>query len=382
MKILKLAIISILLTTKAVAVEPLKIGLLLPLSGVYTALGNDIENGYKIGLEKFANDMEIKTIKADSEANPAIALSKTKKIIFQDKVDVMTGIVSSAVLAAVRNTIHNSKTPLIVATAGNIHATGKDCSPYIVRISFSNAQINRPMGDWMAKQGIKTAYVMAADYAAGHQMVQAFSESFEKNGGKIIGQAYPPLNGTKDYGSYLAVAKASKAQSLFTFFAGSAAINFVKQYKEFGIDKDLPLYAAGFLTSPAYVQIQGRAADGIIAALHYVPSLEFEENKIFKAAYESRYNKTASEFAVAGYDAAHLIVEAWKKSDGNKKAFIKNLATTSFESPRGTLSIDPKTNNVVQNVYILKNHWDGQKIQQQIIATYKDRKDEPNNCQL
>ncbi len=379
-KILLTAMMAISLT--AHAAPDVKIGLVLPFSGVFTSLGNDTENGFRLGIEKFANGTNVKIIKADSEGNPAIGLSKTKKIVFQDKVDVMSGIVSSAVLGAVRDTLHNSKTPMVVANAGNIHATGKDCSPYIVRVSFSNAQITRPMGDWMAKQGIKTAYVMAPDYAAGHQMINAFREEFEKGGGKVIGEVYPPLQGVTDYSSYLAVAKASEAESMFVFFPGSAAINFVKQYHDFGIAKDVPLYAAGFLTSPSYVQVQGKAADGIISSLHYLLDLPYEENTKFKQAYESRYNKPASEFSVAGYDAARLVMEAWNKADGDKEAFVKNLSNTSFKGPRSKLSIDPKTHNVVQNIYILKNRWDGEQIVQELIETYEDRKDAANGCQL
>ena len=132
-----------------------KIGVLLPFSGVYAGLGSHIENGFNLGLEHFAADLDsdsITTVKADTEANPGSSLAKTKKMVLQDKTDVLVGLVSSAVLGAVRNFVHESGVPLVVANAGNIHATGKDCSPNIIRVSFSNAQITRPMGSWMAKQ--------------------------------------------------------------------------------------------------------------------------------------------------------------------------------------------------------------------------------------
>ena len=115
---------------------------------------------------------------------------------------------------------------------------------------------------------------MAPDYAAGHQMMEAFRETFVAGGGEIVGEAYPPLKGTKDYGPYLTAAKAAKPDAIFTFFAGGAAIAFVKQYAQFGINKDIPLYGAGFLTSAAYVHVQGQAADGVTASLHYFPGLD------------------------------------------------------------------------------------------------------------
>ena len=233
-------------------------------------------------------------------------------MVLADKADVLTGIVSSAVLGGLRDFVHSSKTPLVVSNAGNDAATGERCSPYITRVSFSNGSITRVMGPWLAEQGVKTAYLMAPDYAAGHQMMDAFRATFEAAGGKVIGEAYPPLKGTKDYGPYISKAKASGAEALMTFFAGGAAINFVKQYAEFGAAKDLPLYGAGFLTSAAYVHVQGAAADGVIASPALRTYLSTNaENKRFQEGYQAAYEgKLGSEFAVAGYDSARLIIEA------------------------------------------------------------------------
>ncbi|MCP1335873.1 ABC transporter substrate-binding protein [Futiania mangrovi] len=363
-----------------------KVGLLVPLSGVYAGLGNHIENGFNLGIEHFGSELGEHTItleRADTEANPASTLGKAKKMVLQDKVDVLTGIVSSAVLGALRDFVHQSQTPLVVANAGNDEATGKDCTPYIIRVSFSNAQVNRPMGTWMANKGIKKVYLMAPDYAAGHQMMNTFRKSFTEAGGEIVGEAYPPLQGTNDYGPYLAAAQAANPDAIFTFFAGSAAIAFVKQYKDFGIGKDIPLYGSGFLTSAAYVHVQGEAADGVTASLHYVPTIDTAENKRFQEAYQAKHEgKLGSEFAVAGYDAARLIIEAIKMSGGDKKALAENLRKVEFTGPRGPLSIDPATNNVVQNVYIFRNDFKDGKVTQTVLDTIPDVQDPPNGCKM
>ncbi|MCC2112980.1 MAG: penicillin-binding protein activator, partial [Hyphomicrobiales bacterium] len=253
------------LTGSAVA-EEFKVGILLPFSGVYAALGAHIENGFKLGLEHFKDDLGDNTVtmvRDDTEANPGSSLSKAKKMILQDKVDAMAGIVSSAVLAGLRDTVDAAKVPLIVANAGNDEMTGERCSPYVVRVSFSNSQVNRPMGKWVFDQGKKKVYLMAPDYAAGHQMMEAFKSTFVPAGGEIVGEAYPPLKGVDDYGPYLTAAKAANPDAIYVFFAGGAAIKFVKQYHAFGIKQDIPLYASGFLTSAAYVHVEGEAADGI-----------------------------------------------------------------------------------------------------------------------
>lgn len=362
-----------------------KVGLLLPFSGVYAGLGSHIENGFMLGLDHFGADLggdTVIVVREDTEAKPAVGLAKAKKLVLQDKVDVVAGIVSSAVLGGLRDFVHGSKTPLVVANAGNDEATGENCSPYIIRVSFSNSMINRPMGPWMAKEGVKKVYLMAADYAAGHQMMEAFRGTFTAAGGTIVGEAYPPLGSTKDFGPYLSALKGSGADALYVFFAGGDAITFVKQYHDFGLAKEIPLYGAGFLTSAAYVQVQGQAADGVIGSLHYVPGLDNPQNKKFQEAYQAKYGKVGSEFSVQGYDAAHMIVEAIKAAKGDKEAFKEALAKVTFTGPRGPLKIDPATNNVVQNIYIFKNSFQDGKVVQTVLATEENVQDAPNGCKL
>jgi len=370
----------------AQAEEDYKIGVLLPFSGVYAGLGAHITNGFELGLEHFGSELdgvEIEVISADTEADPAGTLAKAKKMVYQDRVDAMMGIVSSGVLGALRDFVHQTGTPLIVANAGNDTATGEQCSPSIIRVSFSNGQINRPMGPYLANQGIKKVYLMAPDYAAGHQMMTAFREGFEANGGEIVGEAYPPLQGTKDYGPYLTAAKAANPDAIYVFFAGGAAIAFVKQYADFGLAEEIPLYGAGFLTSPAYVHVQGEAADGVTVALHYVPTIDTPENNRFQEAYQAKHEgRIGSEFAVAGYDAARLIVEAIKAAGGDKDKFKEELAKVSFDGPRGPLKIDPATNNVVQNVYIYKNNFADGKVVQEVLETVGNVQDAPAGCTM
>ena len=379
------AVVAAVTSTAPALAAEYKVGLLLPFSGVYAGLGSHIENGFALGLDHFGGDLmgnTVVTVREDTEAKPAVGLVKAKKLVLQENVDVVAGVVSSAVLGGMRDFMHNAKTPLLVANAGNDQMTGAKCSPYVIRVSFSNSMINRPMGSWLAKQGVKKVYLMAPDYAAGHQMMEAFKGTFTAGGGQIVGEAYPPLRGTKDYGSYFSAVKSSDADAVYAFFAGGAAIKYVKQYHEFGLAKDFPLYGAGFLTSAAYVHVQGEAADGVTVSLHYVPALETEENRKFQTAYQAKYGKVGSEFAVQGYDAAHVIIEAIKAAGGDKEAFKKGLSKVSFNGPRGPLRIDPATNNVVQNIYVFKNTFKDGKVVQTVLSTAENVKDAPNGCSM
>ncbi|WP_417476131.1 ABC transporter substrate-binding protein [Leisingera sp.] len=372
------------LAVPAAAEENIKVGLLLPFSGVYAALGDDIEAGFSVALDQFGSEAGIgfEIVREDTEVKPPVALGKAKKLILQDKVDVMAGVVSSGVLGAVRDMVHGAGVPLIVANAGNDEATGTSCSPYITRMSFSNGQVNRPMGQWMHDQGIRKVYTLAPDYAAGRQMIGGFVETFAAAGGEIVGQDFTPFQKTQDFGPYLAQAKASGADAVYVFYAGGEAISFVKQYDSFGLKADLPLYGSGFLTSPLYVNAEGPAAEGVITALHYVPTLDNAANAAFVAAFQDKTGRLPSEFAVHGYDAARALVEAAKAGARDRESLADALRQVSFDGPRGKLSIDPATNNIVQPVYVYETVAGEGGLTQKVLAELPAEADPANGCEM
>ncbi len=375
------AVASVSLIANAAAAE-VKVGLLLPKSGNYAALGKEIEDGFVMALEDAGMSGDFVLVSEDSEAKPPVGVAKARKLVLQDEVDAMVGIVSSAVLGAVRDFVDGAMVPLVVANAGNDDATGASCSKYIFRVSFSNGQVNRPMGSWMAEQGIKTVYTMAPDYAAGHQMIDAFVESFTKAGGEIVGSEYTPFGKTQDFGPYLTKAKAASPDAIFVFYAGGEAISFVKQYDSFGIKQDIPLYGSGFLTSPLYVAAEGPAAVGVKTSLHYVPTLDTPENKAFVAAFSGKFGRAPSEYAVQGYDAARVLVEAVKAGASDRESIAEALSSVSYTGPRGPLTIDPATHNVVQNIYVYETVADGDALTQKIIGEIGEVRDPANGCNL
>lgn len=367
----------------AAAADTLKVGLLLPYSSVYASLGNEITDGFNLALATYGEGLEISTVQEDTEVKPNVGLAKTRKLILQDEVDVIVGVVSSGVLGALRDFVHRAEVPLVVANAGNSVMTGASCSPYVIRVSFSNDQVNRPMGPWLYEQGVGKVYTLAPDYAAGRQMIEAFANAYTEAGGEIVGQAFTPFQDTKDFGPYLTAAQESGADALFTFYAGGEAIAFVKQYGDFGLSDSLPLYGSGFLTSPLYVAAQGPAADGVVTSLHYVPTIDTPENTSFRATYRERFEREPSEYAVAGYDAGRLVVEALRTAGGPGEAFHSALRTTSFTGPRGPLRIDPATNNVIQNIYVYRTEVaeDGTATQV-ILDTIEAVQDPPAGCEM
>ncbi|GAA0285604.1 ABC transporter substrate-binding protein [Rhodovulum strictum] len=366
------------------AADEIKVGLLLPYSGVYAALGNDIEAGFRLGLAAFADETEARfaIVREDTEVKPPVGLAKARKLVLDDQVDVIAGVVSSGVLGAIRDFVHNSGVPLIVANAGNDEATGEQCSPFITRMSFSNRQVNRPMGEWLHAQGVQKVYTIAPDYAAGRQMIGAFVDGFTAAGGEVVGQEFTPFQTTQDFGPYLAKARASGAEAVYAFFAGGEAISFVKQYDSFGLKEAMPLYGAGFLTSPLYVEAEGPAAEGVIAALHYVPTIENAANAAFVAAFQAETGRVPSEYAVQGYDAARALVQATATGAADRASLAQALAKVSFEGPRGPTAIDPATNNIVQPIYVYETVAGETGLTQKVLAQLPAEADPANGCTL
>ena len=376
------------LAAVAQAEETIKIGVVLPYSGVYASLGGDITDGMQLAFDLYGSEIagkKIVLITEDSEVKPNVGLTKTKKLVFQDKVDLLVGPVASNVAGAMRDFVHNTEIPLIIPNAGNNLLTGEQCSPWVIRTSFSNDQINRVMGPWLYEQGHRTLYLMAPDYAAGHQMMEAVRRGFTEAGGEVVGEEYPPLRETKDFAPYLAKVKATRPDVLYVFFAGGLAIQFVKQYQDFGLKGEIPLTGAGWLTSPLFLPAQGAAAAGFIGALNYVPTIDSDENAAFQAAFSEKHERMGSEFTVQGFDTGRLIVEALRLTGGetaDKAALVEAIHRVHFTGPRGPFRIDPATNNVIQDIYIFEMRQTGYNIRHVVIDKIADVQDPPNGCKM
>ncbi|MBI2561536.1 MAG: ABC transporter substrate-binding protein, partial [candidate division NC10 bacterium] len=274
-----------------------------------------------------------------------------EKLIDSDKVDILTGPVHSGILMGMRDKVHNSKTILIVSNAGADAISRERCSRWIFRTSFSNWQPCQPMGGWVAKNVSKEVFQIAPNYQAGKDMMAAFRETFLPAGGKLIAEDYPKL-GETDYAPYITKIKQSGAKAVFAFFSGTDAVNFVKQFDQFGLKQTVKLTGAGFLTEPDVLPAQGKSALGTITGHFYTPVLDNPVNKQFVKDFKARYNnKTPDGFAVQGYDTAEVILRALKAVNGNtqdKDKLVDAIAKVEFDSPRGRFRFDPKTHNVIQ----------------------------------
>ena len=333
---------------------PIKIGVVLPYTGVYAVLGESITQAMELVFARenwTVAGRKIEMIKEDDEMQPPVGVRKTEKLIDSDKVDILTGPVHSGILMGMRDKVHNSKTILIVSNAGADAISRQRCSKWIFRTSFSNWQPCQPMGGWVANKVTKDVFLTAPNYQAGKDMMNAFKETFLPAGGKVVDEDYPKL-GETDYAPYLTKIRQSGAKAVFAFFSGTDAVNFVKQFDQFGLKQSIKLTGAGFLTEPDVLPAQGKSALGVITGHFYTPVLDNPTNQRFVKEFREKFGgKMPDGFACQGYDTAEVIVRALKAVNGNtqdKVKLVDVIEKIEFDSPRGRFRFDPKTHNVIQ----------------------------------
>ncbi|HVO06142.1 MAG TPA: ABC transporter substrate-binding protein [Burkholderiaceae bacterium] len=333
----------------------LKVGLMLPYTGTYAALGVAIENGFRLYVGEQGGKLggrEIEFVKVDDESDPARATDNVNKLIKRDNVDVIVGTVHSGVAMAMAKAARDSGTMLIVPNAGADAVTGPMCAKHIFRSSFSNWQPGYAMGEVVAKKGHKKVVTITWKYAAGDESVGGFKESFTKAGGTIVKELSLPFPNV-EFQALLTEIASLKPDAVYTFFAGGGAVKFVKDYAAAGLKKTIPLYGAGFLTDGT-LEAQGADADGLLTTLHYGDSLNTPRDNAFRLEYAKAYKLQPDVYAVQGYDAAQMLAIGLKATHGDigKKAeFAAALEKARIDSPRGVFTLG-KNHNPVQDMYL------------------------------
>jgi len=199
----------------ALAADPLKIGVMMPTSGVFAVLGERQLNGMRFAIEEAGGEIagrKIEMLHEDTEGKPDVGLAKARKLVLSDRVDLMAGIINSAVALAVAPYLSSQRMPLVLSNASTDVLTGEKCDRYVFRVSYSSSQITEPIGLWMAKHAPKNLYILASDYVAPHEYVAAMKKGYLAGGGTVVGETYTPFNRTQDYGPYISQARSANPE--------------------------------------------------------------------------------------------------------------------------------------------------------------------------
>jgi branched-chain amino acid transport system substrate-binding protein len=351
-----LAAASTLPTRFAVAQgAPLKVGLMLPYSGTFAQLGENITHAIEMLIAEKGGKLggrAVQFVKVDDESKPEKGPENAERLVKRDNVDVLIGTVHSGVQMAIHKVVRESGTLCIVPNAGAVGVTRELCAKNVFRTSFSNWQPAYGMGLALGKRGVKKAAWITWDYAAGAESGAGFKEGLEKAGGQVVKTLtlkFPETN----FQPLLAQIPDLGVEVVGAFFAGGGAVQFVKEYAAAKLKA--PLCGSGFLTE-GVLGPQGAAAEGIETALHYGDGIETPTNTRFRAAFKTKAGREADVYAVQGYDAAQLLaigLDAVKGKIEDEANLYKAMRAAKIDSPRGLISISP-SQEVVHNIYLRK----------------------------
>jgi branched-chain amino acid transport system substrate-binding protein len=339
------------------AQAPIRIGVLLPFSKAFAVLGENTFAGFMVGAKEAGPEIagrKYTIVKEDDTADPSVGLSKVRKLIDKDEVDVIVGTIHSGVAAAIRNPIVDAKKLWLNPIATNDILAEAQCSRYHFRFSSSGWQASAPLAPWAKGRFGDRAYVCAFNFAFGQQTAAHFKKAFEGAGGKVVGESFPPFGAT-NYAPYFPAIKDAKPHVIFANFAGTDAVTFVKQFAEFGLAQSVKVVAPSNLVSEDVLGAQGDAALGIYSNSYYTPSYDIPKNRAFAKACKETAGKDPDHFLCAGYDAAQALFGALREVKGdaqNKERLIQVIEGMKIDSPRGPLRFDPKNHNPIQDLHM------------------------------
>jgi branched-chain amino acid transport system substrate-binding protein len=344
-----------LAASPAAAQNKIKIGFVSTFSGPTAVIGNDMRNSFELALDHLGRKIggkDVEVIYEDDTQKPEVGLQKTQKLIQSDKVDFVVGYIWSNVLLASYKPVVESNTFLIGANAGPHQLAGENCSPYFFSTSWQNDQTPQAVGLYMNKKGVKSAYLIGPNYAAGKDMLAGVASTFK---GKVVGQDLTKWPDQLDFSAELSKARASGAEAIFAFYPGAAGVQFLNQYVQSGLKGTIPLYTA-YTIDELTLPRQGDAALGVPGAQEWVNDLPNDQNRKFVADYRKKHADIPGPtfYGAQSYDAAMLIDSAVKGTKGNlsdKNALRAELKKANFKSVRGNFKYG-NNHFPIQNFYL------------------------------
>ena len=365
----------LLLPPAAHGADPIRVGYLGPLTGIFAAAGKDMLDGLKMAFEEAnyeAAGRKIELVEEDDEGNPATAQAKYRKLVAQDKIHVLDGVLLINIGYALVPNIERDRLPALFLTTPD-EITKRRPAKYVIRSNFAASQPMHALGDYAAKTlKYRRVAAIAMDNGFGHEGVGGFQRVFEELGGRVVQKTWVPLN-AMDFAPYLTQVPRDVDAVVQVFVAGQA-VRFAKQYGESALHGRVPLIGTGVFTDQSSLQGMGDEVIGHVGALIWAPTIDNPANRAFVQLAESKVKRTPSYFHAVMYSSGRWIIEATKALGGNvedRDRFLAALrkASDTTPDPRGPIRLDAY-NNPTQNVYIVKVEKVNGRLQNTVIHTY------------
>ncbi len=355
---------------------PIKVGVNLPLSGVFAQVGQNANIGIDMYLASIKSTMagrKVELIVEDETVQVNTGVAKARKLLESDRVHALLGGVATPVIYATAPLAIKERTPYVITVGGGSEITrpGKR-NKYTVRTSYNIWAQAYPFAKWVAQNRTKRAYIFCPDYAAGKEYADAFRTGFTEAGGTITGESYAPL-ASPDFLPYVLKVAETKPEAVFGFWAASAAVRYLKAADQVGLSRNARLLLSGFAVDYDTLPETGNAAIGAISMHVWNLDLPNAENKAFVQAYTGKHHKPPSYLQLFGWDAiraVHAAVDRVKGDVEDKEKFAAAFRGLGFNSPRGRMLIDPTSGDVVQDLYIRETVAGGRDLpKSNVIAT-------------
>jgi branched-chain amino acid transport system substrate-binding protein len=366
--------------TTALAQQPLKIGLIMPYSGQFADAATQMDNAIKLYMKEHGDTVagrKIEIIRRDTGGvAPDVAKRHAQELVVRDNVDILAGFVLTPNALAAADVSAQAKKFMVVMNAATAIITTR--SPYMVRTSLTIPQLNEAFGAWAYQNGVRKAYTMVSDYGPGIDAEGAFQRAFKDAGGQLLGSVRMPV-ANPDFFPFVQRAKDLNPEAIYIFIPGGAQpAAFGKALVDLGIDsKKTKILGQGEITEENALKVMGDAALGLITAFHYDHNHKSAANAKFVAAYNASFGRNPDFFSIGGWDGMHLLYEALKKTGGKAdgESLVGAAKGMKWESPRGPVSIDPETRDIIQTVYIRRVEKVGGKLLNVEIGKIENVKD-------
>ena len=319
------------------AQQPVKIGFVSTFSGPTAVIGNDMRNSFELALDHLGRKMAgkpVEVIYEDDQQKPEVGVQKSQKLVESDKVDFVIGYIWSNVLLASLKPVVDSQTFLISANAGPSQIAGEQCSPFFFSTSWQNDQTPQAMGTYMTQKGVKTAFLIGPNYAAGKDMLTGVRTTFK---GQVIGEELTKWPDQLDFSTELSKVRAARPEAVFVFYPGAAGVQFLTQYAQSGLKGQIPLYTA-FTIDAITLPLQKDLALGVPGAQEWVNDLPNDANKKFVADFRAKHKNYPSFYGAQSYDAANFVNSAVVAVNGDlskKDAMRAEMRKAYYASVRG-----------------------------------------------
>ncbi|HMN64299.1 MAG: ABC transporter substrate-binding protein [Burkholderiaceae bacterium] len=337
--------------------DPIRIGLILPMTGPFASTGRQVEAAAKLYMAQHGSTVagrKVELIVKDDGGTADVTRRLAQELVVNDKVAVLAGFGLTPLALATAPIATQSKTPMVVMAAATSSII--DASPFIVRTSFTLPQATLGIAEWAPKNGIRKVVTLVSDYGPGIDAEKVFVARFTRGGGQVTDSLRVPLR-NPDFAPFLQKVRDEKPDAVFVFLPSGVGAQLMKQFTERGLDKaGIRLIGTGDVTDDDILNEMGDAALGVVTSHHYSAAHDSAANKAFVAAFGKANNGMRPNFmAVGGYDGMRVILTALEATKGaGGEALVAAMKGQSFESPRGPVTIDAQTRDIVQDIYIRK----------------------------